>query len=357
MRALFVIALCALPALAAPKKSAKKAPAPVVDAGVPDAGVFVPPEESKTDAAPVEKPKTRYLEGLGTPDQAQVLEELSRAIEEYEQESKDFKREVQLLVEKKYEEKRNTLANSYEKAIRDLEVLERRERLDAIAAFEEFLQRYPNDPRYTPDVMFRLAELYYEKSADDQAVAMRDYEEVLKKIDPASNVEPPPEPKVDFSKSIALYRRLIAQFPDYKLNDASWYLLAYCEEKQEDFETALTGYQQLIARYPNSRFTTEAWVRIGEYHFDAYDVPDALTKAADAYEHAVADVKHPLYDKALYKLGWVYYRLDRFDDAVARFIALADFYEAEAVRKNEEEVGGDLRNEAHQYTAISLVED
>ena len=42
------------------------------------------------------------------------------------------------------------------------EVLERRERLDAIAAFEEFLQRYPNDPRYTPDVMLRLAELYYE---------------------------------------------------------------------------------------------------------------------------------------------------------------------------------------------------
>jgi TolA-binding protein len=88
------------------------------------------------------------------------LEEISRALELYEAESREFKREVQLLVEKKYEEKRNTLANSYEKAIRDLEVLERRERLDAIAAFEEFLTRYPNDARYTPDVMFRLAELY-----------------------------------------------------------------------------------------------------------------------------------------------------------------------------------------------------
>ncbi len=150
MRALLVIALCALPVLAAPKKGAKKAPAPVVDAGVPDAGVFVPPPEGKTDAAPVEKPKTRFFEGMGTPEQTEVLEELSRAIEEYEQESRDFKREVQLLVEKKYEEKRNTLANSYEKAIRDLEVLERRERLDAIAAFEEFLQRYPNDPATRP---------------------------------------------------------------------------------------------------------------------------------------------------------------------------------------------------------------
>ncbi len=348
-----------------------KAPAPKgkADAGVSvDAGVgFVsdgginpqmPSTDTKTDAAPVAKPKTKYFEGMGTtPEQKEQLEELTRALELYESESKEFKREVQLLVEKKYEEKRNTLANSYEKAIRDLEVLERRERLDAIAAFEEFLTRYPNDPRYTPDVMFRLAELYYERSSDDHAVAMRDYEEELKKLDPEKNIAPPPEPKIDFNKSIALYTRLLTDFPTYKLNDASWYLLGYCQEKQEDFEKARGSYEQLIARYPKSRFTTEAWVRIGEYYFDAYDVADALSQAANAYEHAVADTKHPLYDKAMYKLGWVYYRMDRFDDAVARFLALVDFYEGEAKKKGEEEVGGDLRNEALQYTAISFVDE
>ena len=59
-----------------------------------------------------------------------LLEEVSQALATYEEESREFKREVQLLIEKKYEEKRNTLGNSYEKAIRDLEVLERKERLD-----------------------------------------------------------------------------------------------------------------------------------------------------------------------------------------------------------------------------------
>lgn len=312
----------------------------------------------KTDVAPAPAAKPRYFETMGRDAQQQaLLDELSQAIESYEADAREFRREIQLLVEKKYEEKRNTLADSYERAIRDLEVLERRERLDAIAAFEEFLQRYPNDPRYTPDVMFRLAELYYEKSSDDHAVAMRDYEEALRRIDPSKNLTPPPEPRVDFSKSIALYRRLIGDFPAYRLNDASYYLLGYCEEKQEDFALARGSYEALIAKYPKSKFTTEAWVRIGEYYFDAYDEPDALTKAADAYEHAVADTTHPLYDKALYKLGWVYYRMDRFDDAVARFIALIDFYQAEATRKGEEEVGGDLRNEALQYTAISLVDE
>jgi TolA-binding protein len=309
---------------------------------------------------PSEKPKTKFFEGMGkTPDDRAMLEEISQAIAEYETESKEFKREVQLLVEKKYEDKRNTLGNSYEKAIRDLEVLERRERLDAIAAFVEFLQRYPNDPRYTPDVMFRLAELYYEKSSDERELAMRDYQETIKKLDPEKNPTLPPEPKVDFSNSIKLYEQLIAQFPSYKLNDASFYLLGYCEEKQEEFPKALASYKALIATYPQSKFATEAWVRLGEYYFDANqaEVPDALVQAAQAYEKAVEDTKHPLFDKALYKLGWVYYRQDRFDDAVGRFIALIDFYEAEAASKGEEQVGGDLRNEALQYTAISFVDE
>src|SRR6185436_9727991 len=228
---------------------------------------------------------TRYFEGMGkTPEEEKTYEEISQAIDEYETESKDFRKEVQLLVEKKYEEKRNLLANSYEKAIRDLEVIERKERLDAIAQFEEFLLRYPNDPKYTPDVIFRLAELYYERSSDDHMVAMRDYEERLKKLDPEKNPTPPPEPKVDFAKSIALYQRMIKDFPTYKLNAASYYLLGYCEEKQEQFPLAKTDYTQLIAKYPKSKFATEAWVRIGEYYFDAptSEEPNALEKSADA---------------------------------------------------------------------------
>ncbi len=314
--------------------------------------------ESKEDVAPeVGAKETAGLEGLGrTPEEEKLLDEISRAIQTYENESKEFKREVQQLVQKKYDEKRGSLSNSYEKVIRDLEVVERKERLDAIAQFEEFLKRYPDDPRYTPDVMFRLAELYYERSSDDHLLAMHEYEEKLKAIDTAKAENVPPEPVPDFSKSIAVYRKLLAQFPDYRLNDGALYLLGYCLEKQNRFEIGREAYQQLIARYPKSKFTTEAWVRIGEYYFDANDAK-TLASAANAYEHAIEDKKHPLYDKALYKLGWTYYRIDRFDDAVKTFIALADYYETQSKAKGDEEVGGDLRNEALQYTAISFADE
>ena len=70
----------------------------------------------KTDVQPAQKPKLG-LEGMGrTPEEQKQLDDLQQMLRTYEDESRDFKRDVQLLVEKKYEEKRSDLAASYEKA-------------------------------------------------------------------------------------------------------------------------------------------------------------------------------------------------------------------------------------------------
>ncbi len=220
-------------------------------------------------AAPSQQQVRSRFAGLGrTPEQEKLLEELSEAVQRYEQESREYRLAVQRLIQKKYEERRGRLAESYEKAISELEAQERLERQDAIARFEEFLRRYPDEPRSTPDVMFRLAELYYERSSDTHLGAMRQFEEKLRAL--PEGAEAPPEPQPDFQPSIALYRKLLERFPDYRLNDGAYYLLGYCLEKQNAFEESRATYQQLIARYPTSRFTSVGWVRIGEYYFDAY---------------------------------------------------------------------------------------
>jgi len=357
---LIALALTAGATPAAKPKGKKSKPTAVKPAETPPEPTSATPaqrsEPEKQDVVPGAKPKLG-LQGLGrTPEEQAQLDEMQRMLDSYETEARDFKKDVQLLVEKKYEEKRSDLSASYEKAIRDLEVDERKDRLDAIAQFEEFLQRYPDEPRYTPDVMFRLAELYYERSADDHAVAMRGYEEKLKRLDPASNAEPPPEPAVDFRPSIGLYRQLLERFPKFRFNDATTYLLGYCLEKQNDFEGAQQAYRDVIDDYPKSKFVTEAWVRIGEYYFDDYDDPDALPRAADAYEHAIQDTQSPLYDKSLYKLGWTYYRQDRFEPAVQRFLQLVDHYDQTGTKKDGK-AAGELRGEALQYTAISFADE
>jgi tetratricopeptide (TPR) repeat protein len=324
-------------------------------AAAQDAARPEPAAEAKAPAPEQPRARSRFA-GLGhTPEQEKLLEELSEAVERYEQESREFRQEVQQLIQRKYQQKRDRLSESYEKAIAEVEAQQRLERLEAIARFEEFLRRYPDEPRYTPDVMFRLAELYYERSSDTHLLAQREHTEKLRDL--AEGAEPPPEPQPDFNPSIDLYKQLIARFPDYRLNDGAWYLLGYCLEQQNAFEEGRAAYQQLIARYPTSRFTTEAWVRIGEYYFDAYNEPDSLTQAAAAYEAAIKDTSHPLYDKALYKLGWTYYRMDLFDEAVTRFVTLVDFYEAQRAARGDEAGGGELRNEALQYTAISFADE
>ncbi|WP_171818490.1 tetratricopeptide repeat protein [Pyxidicoccus fallax] len=315
-------------------------------------------EAPAKESAPASGKPGEYLKGLGrTPEQEALLQEVSRAHKTYQDESREFHREVQLLVEHKYEQKRGSLSSSYDKTIRDLETQERRERENAIIRFEEFLRRYPDEVRYTPDVMFRLAELYYERSAEEFLAESKRYREHLAAADGDSSGEVPDEPVVDYSDSVALYRRLLKDFPDYRLNDAALYLLGYCLEEQRQFSEGLVAYEQLIERYPKSRFTTEAWVRIGEHWFDAYEDPNALTKAEVAFAAAIRDTQHALYDKALYKLAWTYYKMDRFDEAVESFLTLTDFYEAQRVARGEEKAGGDLREEGLQYVAISLADE
>lgn len=288
------------------------------------------------------------------PEVAKMLEEVRR----FEQNAEDYRQEIQLLIERKYKQKRDALSQSYEKAIQDVEIVERKDRLDAIALFEEFLSRYPDEARYSPDAMMRLAELYYEKTEDEFRIAEKAYYARLEELDDAAQARLGPPPVKRYEKPIALYQRIITRFPAYRYGDAAYYLLGYLLGEQEETNEALATFETLIRKYPESRFVPEVWMRIGEFFFDADQSvwPDALQRAIAAYTKALPYKDHPLYDKVLYKLGWTYYRVDDFDHSVNTFLDLLAYYEQKA-KDSGEEVGGDLRGEAIQYTAISFADE
>jgi TolA-binding protein len=265
-------------------------------------------------------------------------------------EAADYQRDAQLLIDRKYEDRRAQLNETYEAQLRDLEDDERTLRTAAVDRFGKFILLYPDEPRYTPDAMFRLAELLFEQAKDDQRLAQRTYEDKLKALPPGD--DPPPEPRAHFDKPIAIYSRLIIKFPDYKLIDAVYYLLAYDLDQQGDPDAAREIFAEVIQKFPKSRFVAEAWMRLGEHAFDTTDedATAALLQAAEAYKHVLEHPDHPLYDKALYKLGWTWYRLDRYDDAVDSFAKLIDFYQGK-------EASAELRAEALQYTAVSFADE
>jgi len=283
-----------------------------------------------------------------------ILNELIQEIKAYEEQIRDFRKEIQLLIEKKYNRKRKRIRNKYAKHIQELEAEERARRDEAVKKFEEFVSRYPNHKIYTPHALYRLAELHFEKSKEDYFEAEETYQKDLEKFDKGLIKKEPAPPRQHFERTIALEQKIVSRFPEYPLVDGAYYLLAYCLDQQGELTQAAETFRELIEKSPDSKFITEAWIRIGEFNFDEAE----LTKALHAYSQAMKNEQHPLYDKVLYKMAWTYYRMagpdtqEYFQKSVDYFTKLVDFYE-----KKGKDASADMKEEALQYIAVCYAEE
>ena len=280
-----------------------------------------------------------------------LVREFEEQVRRYEAAARAFRNDVRRIVDQNYDRRRETIQQGYQSELDRLEERERARRLDAIAKFEEFLRRYPDHPVYTPDAMFRLAELYFERSNDDYLLALERHEEALSDFEDGTLRSRPEEPVQNYSDTVRLFKTLIASFPEYRHIGGAYYLLGYCYTETGREEEGYQLFAELVRTKPNSRFVAEAWMRVGEYHFDRNE----LKPAADAYAQALNHPDSPYYDRALYKLAWTYYRMDSFAQAIDRFKQLVEYSDEKAAGATSE--GSDLRVEAIQYLAVSLAEE
>jgi TolA-binding protein len=319
----------------------------------------------------------------GGPD-PRLLDEMEKDVQRFSQMVTEYRGTARSILKRTYQDRVKTINAKYDKQI-DLNDREARDRRrDAIAMFEAFLLKYPNDKRWTPDAMFRLAELYYEKSAEEYL----DADEAYKKAIDGPNPPDTPPPRVDYTPTINLYRRLLTEFPSYRFLDAAYYLLGFClGEMGEDQQakqallalvcankfkpldlptpaprpTARAGsakaadddevYRACVPVRKESKFLPEAWTRVGEFHFDN---PNELRMAIAAFHKVLTFKDSPYYDRALYKLAWAYYRDNRFPEAVREFDNLVKY--ADRRTASGQKVGSDLRPEAVQYLGVSFAE-
>ncbi|HEU4384361.1 MAG TPA: tetratricopeptide repeat protein [Anaeromyxobacteraceae bacterium] len=279
------------------------------------------------------------------------LEEAAEWTRRFDELTQEYRKEIQLLMEQKYQERRRFLSESYERAIQDLEVLERKELKEAIAQHEALLARYPDDPRVVPDAMLRLAELYSERSNEEYARRLAAWREQERSA-AAAGRELTRVPVKDYAPSIALYRRIIARYGNAPFLHAVYYLLGYSLGETGEGEQARRVFLTLVDRYPQSPYVPEAWVRLGDWYFDE-GKPGSLRRAAEAFSKVQAHPDHPLYPRATYKLGWTQYRLDEFARAVDAFVKLLDFYVKQS-QKSGRPPTGEVWPEAVQYTAVSF---
>ena len=269
----------------------------------------------------------------------------------FEREGGEFRTELVRLVEHQFEARKREIQGRYDAAVVGMSDEERKRREDAISRFEEFIVKYPDHPEYTPDALFRLAELHFEKGYDDYLTSLERHDVEQEKFESGSLTEAPAEPRQDYRRTIELFNRLLGQWPNNRNADGAMYLKGYCLKEMGEDKPAQDLFVTLVETYPDSKFVAESWLRIGEYYFDYNDLPKAIA----AYGKVLEKKDSPFFDKALYKLAWTHYRNDQYDDAIKRFKQLVEFSD-ERVAKGEK-LGSDLRAEAVQYLAVSLQEE
>lgn len=224
-----------------------------------------PPSEAPPAGAPAARKAPMGPAGEYTAEEKAEINELLEDAKRFSGAAKTYRKTVNTIVKRVYKKRHKEMMAKYEKQIREEEAEERIRRIAAITLFEDFLRRYPNDKRWTPDVIFRLAELYFGKAHDEYLQAeeryqkrMAAYEESMRRFEktaegkaytealkafsaalkmgekpikpvaPSAIPVPPSSPKQNYNQTISLHRQLIRDFPRYRLIDGAYYLLGFC---------------------------------------------------------------------------------------------------------------------------------
>ncbi|HDT11428.1 MAG TPA: tetratricopeptide repeat protein, partial [bacterium] len=276
---------------------------------------------------------------------------LDRQILHYENTVKEYLNEIQSLLRANIEEKKLEIEKRYEPVIAKKLEKEAQNRADAIVLFEEFIKKYPDNQEYTPGAMYRLAELYYERSVIEQEKRMLEYEDAVMAFEKKEIKKEPEIPVVDFGHTIDLYKTILDKFQDFKYMGAVYYMLGYCLTESGKQEEGVKVWVELLDKDIETPYLAEMYLRIGDYYFNNHD----LQKAEEYFEEGVKFKESDFYDKILYKLAWTYYRQNFFEKAIESFTELIMF--ADDMKSQGIDRGQDLRKEAVQYIAISFADE
>jgi outer membrane protein assembly factor BamD (BamD/ComL family) len=163
---------------------------------------------------------------------------------------------------------------------------------------------------------------YDESEADFQARATR----TTPVIDTAGSANAITEGADDLDRAstreaIALYKKLLDEYPLYERNDQVLYQMSRAYEELGRSGEAMQVMDNIVSNFPESRYIDEVQFRRAEYFFTRKRYLDA----ENAYKSIVKiGVGSFYYELALYKLGWTFYKQELYEEALNRYIALLD---------------------------------
>lgn len=264
----------------------------------------------------------------------------------------------------------------------------------AMDGYRRFLEETPQTPM-TPEAMRRLADLQVEREfglragdgkpremaapdraqdagiapAERRAAAVpgkalpveseRDFERRTTAAQGFATGVEGPEPAVPAGEpapsgpieAIAIYDRLLAEYPGYEHNDKVLYQKARAYDELGRTDEAMETMERLIREYSYSSHYDEVQFRRAEYFFTRRQFRDA--EAAYASVTSLGP-DSSYYELARYKLGWTLYKQDFYEEALHQFMALLDHKVEMGYDFDQTESEDDERRVTDTHRVISL---
>src|SRR5262249_30048801 len=156
------------------------------------------------------------------------LAEMQKEADEYEKAARDYRSTITRIVQHHYEDRKRRILNALDTEITTESKTLNDARDEAIKKHEEFVAKYSGanaDQENTPDKMFRLAALYEERARDKD-----DQNEV----------------NAGLNQAIALYKRVIREFPKYRELAAIYYYLGHALNASSRLPEAQQVWRSLV---------------------------------------------------------------------------------------------------------------
>jgi hypothetical protein len=321
-----------------------------------------------------------------TPDEKTALKDVEAEYDRFSSAANQHDLRMRSIARRQYDARTQELQKRYADRIAKTEAERGRRHGDTVALLEKFLRDHPGHDQFTPDAMFRLADLYIDL-ADEEVEAKLAQQEAA---GPGPGAPDAASIAADYSRSTALWQDILTRFPSYRQTPSTLYLLAYYDKAKDDRrslqiflalacankfkwndppaklptrEEALKRIERKELRdpyadctaYPNAEteLVRHAWVRgVADYHFT---VPGELDEAIAAYLKVANGGKDSrLYAESLYKLAWSYYKRDRLNDSIRRFDDSVKLYDAIVAAGGQPPL--ELRDESIQYISVAFTD-
>ena len=214
-----------------------------------------------------------------------------------------------------------------------------------IKEWEDYMAFATDGKEITADMILtilRFTDGYFDAKEIMYRRSIREYEKQQKLFRRGRLRSEPAEPRRDYGKLIRYFRQIRESYQSGYGADALLYGIAYALYEEGRHDEAMYTFEKLVMDYPPSTYFIESSFRLGEHYYDGF----LNIEAMDAYLRVLEFPKSGFYDKALYKMGWLYYRIDEIELSAASFL--------KAFERNGTYKKGGFQDEALSGIVMSL---